>query len=222
MSEQKLSPPLETYWAQRLEEAAHALRDNSFAASVHATPHDAAVYLMTSVLHAGWQGSVGLGGSQTVVASGIVPLLKAKTGVSLIDTYDASLPRETIIEMRRQSLLTDLFITSSNAVTMSGQLVNLDKIGNRVGAIHFGPRQVALFVGRNKLCDNLEQAWNRVKKVASPINAIRLNTKTPCIKTSRCSECKSPERICNVWTVTEKCFPVERIHVLLINQDVGF
>ncbi len=222
MSEAKPLPPKENYWAIRLRQAAEALQANNFDATIHAAPRDAAAHLMEAVLPAGWTGSVGLGGSQTVIASGILDMLKARPGVNLIDTYDRSRPREEIIEMRRQSLLADLFIASSNAVTMAGQLLNLDMIGNRVGAIHFGPRKVALFVGRNKLCDTMEQARERVKHLASPMNTMRIGSKTPCVKTARCSECKSPERICNVWTVTEKSYPPQRIHVLLINQDLGF
>ncbi len=215
-------PPIEAYWAIRLEQAAEALRNNNFAASVHATPKEAAVYLMESVLPADWKGRVGLGGSQTVAASGIVGMLKDRPGAEVIDTYAPGAAPEQALEMRRQSLLTDLFLTSSNAVTMAGHLLNLDRTGNRVGAIHFGPRKVALFVGRNKLCDSMEQARERVKHLASPMNAMRIGCKTPCVKTARCMDCKSPDRICNVWTVTEKSFPAQRIHVLLINQDVGY
>ncbi len=215
-------PPKEAYWAIRLEQAAQALRDNNFAADVYATPKEAAEHLLENVLPPDWKGSVGLGGSQTVVASGLVDMLKARPGVTVLDTYDKSKSSEELGELRRRSLLTDLFVASSNAVTMAGHLLNLDRTGNRVGGIHFGPRKVALFVGRNKLCDSMEQARERVKHLASPMNAMRIGCRTPCVKAARCMDCKSPDRICSVWTMTEKSFPAQRIHVLLINQDVGY
>jgi hypothetical protein len=127
-----------------------------------------------------------------------------------------------MLERRRQSLLVDLFITSSNAVTESGQLVNLDMYGNRIGGITFGPKHVIILVGRNKIVGDLKDAIYRVKNYAAPVNAMRLDKKTPCVKTSYCEECKSPDRICNTWTITEKSFPKGRVRVVLINQDLGF
>ena len=125
------------------------------------------------------------------------------------------------LERRRQALLTDLFITGTNAVTEYGQLVNLDMIGNRVGAITFGPKSVVVMVGRNKIVPDLEEAMLRIKNTVAPANAMRLDKKTPCAKTSHCVECSSPDRICNTWTITEKSFPKERIKVVLINEDLG-
>ena len=127
-----------------------------------------------------------------------------------------------MIERRRQALLVDLFITSTNAVTESGQLVNLDMIGNRIGGITFGPINVIILVGRNKIVADLKEAIFRVKNYVAPANAMRLDKKTPCVKTAYCEECKSPDRICNTWTITEKSFPKGRVKVVLINQDLGF
>ncbi len=92
---------------------------------------------------------------------------------------------------------------------------------NRVAAIAFGPRYVVIVVGRNKIVPDLEEAMLRVKNFAAPANAMRLDKKTPCVKTSRCEECKSPDRICNTWTITEKSFPKGRIKIVLINADLG-
>ena len=141
--------------------------------------------------------------------------------VGLVDTFDKTVSREEGWERRRQSLLADLFITGTNAVTESGMLVNLDMIGNRVGGITFGPKNVIILVGRNKIVSALEDAMMRIKNYTAPANAIRLNMKTPCVKTSYCEECKSKERICNTWAITEKSFPKGRIKVVLINEDLG-
>ena len=103
-----------------------------------------------------------------------------------------------------------------------GKLVNLDMVGNRTAAITFGPRHVIICVGRNKLVPNVAAAMERIKNYAAPINAIRHSgIKTPCIKTGHCMDCKSLDRICNSWTITEKCWPRHRIRVILIHQDLG-
>ncbi|MCP4687236.1 MAG: lactate utilization protein, partial [Desulfobacterales bacterium] len=117
--------------------------------------------------------------------------------------------------------LVDLFITGANAVTETGALVNLDMIGNRVGGITFGPGSVIIFAGRNKIVPDIKAAMHRIKNYAAPANAIRHKMKTPCAKTGRCMDCKSPGRICNVWTITQKSFPTGRIKVILINDDLG-
>jgi hypothetical protein len=118
-------------------------------------------------------------------------------------------------------MLVDLYLTGTNAVTEDGQLVNLDMIGNRVAAITFGPRKVVVVVGRNKVVPDLETAMYRIKDYAAPANTMRLDMKTPCVKTSVCADCSSPARICNYWTITEKSFPKHRIAVILINEDLG-
>jgi hypothetical protein len=126
-----------------------------------------------------------------------------------------------MLERRRQALLVDLFITGTNAITESGQLVNLDMIGNRIGALTFGPKWVIILVGRNKLVANLDDAMYRIKNYVAPANSMRLDKKTPCVKTSFCEACQSPDRICNTWTITEKSFPKGRVKVVLINEDLG-
>jgi L-lactate utilization protein LutB len=126
------------------------------------------------------------------------------------------------LERRRQALLADLFFTGSNAVTETGLLVNLDMVGNRVAGITFGPKHVVLFIGRNKIVPTLDDAMQRVKNYAAPANAIRHpGLKTPCMKTAVCMDCSSPDRICNTWCITEKCFPKGRIKIILVNQDLG-
>jgi L-lactate utilization protein LutB len=157
----------------------------------------------------------------TFTTSGIYDAIKKMPGLEVLDTYDKTLTPEQILELRRKALLVDLFITGTNAVTETGMLINLDMLGNRAGAITFGPKNVVILVGRNKIVPDLDEAMFRVKNYAAPANAIRLDKKTPCAKTSYCEECKSPDRICNVWSITEKSFPKGRIRVILINQDLG-
>jgi len=125
------------------------------------------------------------------------------------------------MEKRRAALLVDLFIMGTNAITQEGELVNLDMIGNRVGGLIFGPKNVVILVGRNKIVPDLEAAMGRIKNYVAPINTKRLGKKTPCVKTSYCEECQSEERICNAWTIIQKSFPKKRVKVVLINEDLG-
>ena len=145
----------------------------------------------------------------------------AESELEVLDTFDKKISSEEMIERRRKALLVDLFITGTNAITETGQLVNLDMIGNRIGALTFGPKWVIVLVGRNKLAADLDEAMFRVKNFVAPVNSMRLDKKTPCVKTSYCQECKSPDRICNTWTITEKAFPKGRVKIVLINEDLG-
>jgi hypothetical protein len=119
-------------------------------------------------------------------------------------------------------LLVDFFVTGTNAITLDGKLVNLDGLGNRVAGICFGPKKVILVVGLNKVAPDLESAIARVKHHAAPINAIRLNRATPCVETGLCIDCKSPERICYMWSIIEGHMLAGRIHVKLVGEDLGY
>lgn len=217
-----MSDAINTYWELRLKEVAQALEDNKFDAIVAANSAEACKIIQDDIIPAVKPQSVSWGGSLSVVGSGVYAALKDCTDFQVLDTYDKSLSPEEMVERRRQALLVDLFITGTNAVTEDGWLVNLDMIGNRVGAINFGPRNVIIVVGRNKIVPGLEQAMDRIKDYVAPVNAMRLNKKTPCRKTGVCHDCSSPDRICNVWTITEKSFPKGRIRVVLVNEDLGF
>ncbi len=210
------------YWNLRLQDVAEALKENNFAVSVVDDGAEARRVVLEEIVPALKPKSVSWGGSLTMVGTGVYDALKDRHDFEVIDTYDKSLTPEAMVERRRQALLSDLFITGSNAVTEDGWLVNLDMIGNRVGAINFGPRNVVIIMGRNKVVPGLEQAMDRIKDYVAPVNAMRLKKKTPCSKTGICHDCSSPDRICNVWTVTEKSFPKGRVHVILVNEDMGF
>jgi L-lactate utilization protein LutB len=216
-----MDKPIENYWQIRLKETKSALEANNFDVFLAEDLASAKKIVLEQILPAAGAKSVSWGGSMTYLTTGLYEVLKKKPGLEILDTYDRSLTTEESYELRRKALLADLFITGTNAVTEDGLLVNLDMIGNRACAINFGPKHVILLVGRNKIVGDLEEAMQRVKNYAAPVNAMRLDKKTPCVKTSYCEECKSPDRICNVWTITEKSFPKGRIKVILINQDLG-
>lgn len=166
--------------------------------------------------------TVSWGDSGTMKATGVPEELRRRPELILIDTFDPNMSRKQKIYWRRQALTADLFLTGSNALTQQGQLVNLDMIGNRVGGITFGPKNVVLFIGKNKITSSLEEAMHRIRTVAAPKNAMRHEGfRTPCRQTGVCMDCNSPDRICNAWTITEKSYPAGRIKIILIDQDLG-
>jgi L-lactate utilization protein LutB len=217
-----MDKPIENYWKLRLADLKTALESNNFDVYLADDCQAACSIVLEEIIPKLNAKSVSWGGSVTFqVASGVYEQLKDHPDLDVLDTYDKKLSDEQKQELRRQALLVDLFITGTNAVTESGQLVNLDMYGNRIGALTFGPKWVIILVGRNKLAVNLDEAMYRVKNYAAPSNAMRLDKKTPCVKTSFCEECKSPDRICNTWTITEKSFPKGRVKIVLINEDLG-
>lgn len=213
--------PIKHYWQLRLEVLKETLEKNRFEAHVAADEQEAVQLAMEQIIPAAAPRKISWGGSMTFAQSGLFQLLKERNDFEIINTFDKSVSKEESYERRRQALLTDLFITGTNAVTEKGQLVNLDMIGNRVGALTFGPKAVIVLAGRNKLVSTLEAAMDRIKQFAAPANVLRLDKKTPCSKIGQCQDCSSPDRICNNWTITEKSFPNGRIKIILINQDLG-
>jgi L-lactate utilization protein LutB len=219
--EAPMDKPLEHYWTKRLADLQQTLEANNFDVYTAADSAAAQRIVMDEILPKCGARSVGWGGSMTVAGTGLFQAVKARADIEMVDTLDKQVSAEEFFERRRKSLLVDLFITGTNAVTEDGQLVNLDMFGNRVAALTFGPRHVVVIVGRNKIVPSLDEAMFRVKNIAAPANAMRLDKKTPCVKTSYCDECKSPDRICNTWTITEKSYPKGRVKVVLVNQDLG-
>ncbi len=214
--------PIENYWKTRLMELKETLTENNFEVFVADNTDEAKSLVLEKIISEIAPKSISWGGSLTFVATGLYDILKKNNDFRILDTYDKALSPEDSLERRRQSLLVDLFITGTNAVTETGQLVNLDMIGNRIGALTFGPKHVIILVGRNKIVPDLDEAMLRIKNYAAPVNTMRLDKKTPCAKTSFCEDCKSPDRICNTWTITEKSFPKKRVKIILINKDLGF
>ena len=161
-------------------------------------------------------------GSGTATDMGLWEDIKNLPNVKLIDPYEPGIAPEKGLERRRQGLTADVMVASSNAITLDGKLVNLDGMGNRVAAITFGPKKVILLVGMNKVVSDLESAMARVKHRAATINNIRYGLKNPCVETGLCSDCKTPQRICNAWGIIEGHMIQNRIHVKLIGENLGY
>jgi len=212
------------YWQIRLTELKEVLEANNFEVFIAENSIEAKEIVLKDLLPRTGSKSVSYGGSITFRATGLYKAVKNTPGLEFIEPFEEKRTpegREKRMEMMRQSLLVDLYITGTNAVTETGKLVNLDMFGNRVAGITFGPRTVVILIGRNKIVPDLEAAMFRVKNYVAPVNAMHEGQNTPCTETSHCSECKSPDRICNVWSIIEKCFPKGRIKVILVNEDLG-
>lgn len=216
-----MDKPIENYWKLRLADVKLALEANNFEVYLAEDTNHANAIVLEDLLPKLNPETVSWGGSVTFTDSGLYKELSENSDLKVLDTFDQKLKDEQKHELRRKALLADLFIAGTNAITETGQLVNLDMVGNRVGALTFGPKWVILMIGRNKIVTNLDEAMYRIKNYVAPTNCMRLDKKTPCVKTSYCEECKGPDRICNTWTITEKSFPKGRIKVILINEDLG-
>jgi hypothetical protein len=161
-------------------------------------------------------------GSMTAVYMDLWQEIAKIPKVEIIDPFRPGLSFEDSIEPRRKGLLADIMITSTNAITLDGKLINLDGLGNRVAAMIFGPKKVILTVGMNKVVPDLETAMARTKHYAAPVNAMRMNIKTPCAETGICVDCKTPARFCNIWSVIEAQRIRGRIHVKIIGENLGY
>lgn len=216
-----MNKSLDSFWLLRLEKLKKNLEANQFEAFLADTADHAKNVVLTEIIPNTQPGSLAWGGSMSFKSTGLYDELKGDQRYILFDNFKKGLPFEEDMKLRHQGLQADLYITGTNAVTDSGQLVNLDMIGNRVAAITFGPKNVVIIVGRNKIVPDIEQAMNRIKNIAAPANSLRLKMKTPCTKSGQCENCQATTRICNVWTIHEKSFPKGRIKVVLVNEDLG-
>ena len=161
--------------------------------------------------------SVTMGGAMSAHEIGLVKALKSGS-YNFID-------RDAYADRRAAMLAAydaDVFLSSVNAMTEDGELVNIDGNANRVSAIAQGPKKVVFIVGMNKVCSDLDGAMKRARNVAAPINAQRFGLSTPCAKTGACMNCKSPDTICCQFLITRYSKHKDRIHVILVNDNIGF
>lgn len=164
--------------------------------------------------------SVSWGGSMTIRDMGLTQALHERD-YTVIDRDLGKTPEE-VAELHRKGLLADYFLTSTNAISEDGVLVNIDGTGNRLAAICFGPKNVIVICGMNKVAKDVDAAIKRARSYAAPINSMRFMGKTPCAITGKCHNCTSTECICNQILITRVCRPAQRIKVILVGEDMGF
>lgn len=165
--------------------------------------------------------TVSFGGSMTLEETGMLTALRHDPNIHLIDRATAKSPEETK-QMYHDALSADFFFMSTNAITADGELVNIDGTGNRVAALIYGPENVIIMAGMNKVAANIDEALSRVHNTATPMNCKRLNKKTPCSTTGVCADCLSPDCICNQVVITRRSGIENRIKVILIGEELGY
>lgn len=164
--------------------------------------------------------SVTWGGSMTLKECGLMDALR-QSSYELIDRAEATTPEESRLMYGRQ-VLADYFLMSSNAVTIDGELINLDGHANRVACLCCGPKNVIVIAGMNKVSASIEDAIKRVRNFAAPPNTVRLGKKTPCAVTGHCGDCYSPDCICSQLVITRRSSIPNRIKVILVGEELGY
>lgn len=165
--------------------------------------------------------TVGFGGSQTTLNMGLADAV-TKAGGIILNHNGLGLTQEQRIEIMRQQQVCDVFISSTNSITLDGALCNVDGHGNRISAMIFGPRKVVIIAGTNKICKDETAAWERVKAVAAPLNMKRLNRPNPCTTTGQCMDCNLPTRGCNAYLTLRKKPSLTDFTVIIVGEDLGY
>jgi hypothetical protein len=164
--------------------------------------------------------SITWGGSATIRDTGVTAMLK--NGNYLVYDRDEAKNDEEKHAIYRKAFSCDYYLASANAISEDGEIVNIDGDGNRIAAITWGPEHVILIVGMNKICQDLDSAIKRARSTAAPINMARFDLKTPCQKDGRCHDCKSPDCICNYFSIIRSSHPAHRHIVILLDGKWGF
>lgn len=163
--------------------------------------------------------TVGWGGAMSANQIGLMEALHAGN-YRPIDREKCATPEEKL-QAAKDSMFADVFLTGANGLSLDGEMVNIDGTGNRVAAIVYGPKEVLVIAGMNKVCDTLEDAITRARTVAAPLNQQRFQMNNPCTVTGSCADCKSETCICNQILITRHCRPVGRIKFILVGEDLG-
>lgn len=208
--------PVELYYQKNAEVLVKNLRSRQFEAWYCPTRQEALEKAL-SLMPAGC--SVGWGGATSAAQIGLIDAVRQSNYLVFDREQVSAEERETIIT---KCMGADVFVTGANALSLDGQMVNIDGIGNRVAAIIYGPKNVIVIAGMNKVCPDLDSAIARARTVAAPINQQRFLGDTPCAITGACCDCKSPDCICNHIVITRHCLPAGRIKFILVGETLGF
>lgn len=211
-----MSGPKEKYYDKRGELLVKNLRSRYFDAFYCKTKEEALEKALELIPRGA---TVGWGGAMSAKQIGLLDAMN-QGEYNAIDRDKTTSPEERIQAMKR-CLLADVFITGANALSMDGQMVNMDGVGNRVAAIVYGPESVIVVVGMNKVMDTLEAAVIRTRTIAAPMNKQRFASQTPCEVTGTCGDCRSEGCICNQLLITRNSKPAGRIKVILVGEDLG-
>jgi len=209
--------PQQKYYSMRAEKVINSLQKRRMLGYYCQTKQEAlnkALEIITPKSTVSW------GGSQSIFEIGLIEKLK-EGDYTLFDRAKAK-TQEEINEVYRKAFSADYYLMSSNAITLDGKLINIDGNSNRVAALVYGPSNVIIIAGMNKVVDNEELAMKRARNIAAPVNAIRLNTNTPCVTTGSCHDCKEAQCICCNIVITRMSRVQNRIKVILVGEELGF
>ena len=212
-----MATPIDKYYQKRGEILVKNLKARHFDAWYCDTKEEALAKAL-ELIPAG--STVGWGGALSAQQIGLMDALN-KGNYAAIDRDRCATPEEKA-QAARESMFADFFLTGANALSLDGQMVNIDGAGNRVSAIIFGPKNVLVIAGMNKVMDDLDAAVNRARTVAAPMNKQRFDPNTPCAVTGSCADCKVEGCICNHIVITRHCRPVGRIKFILVGEPLGF
>ena len=202
-----------------MEEILKKLESNGIIPSYFATKEAAKEEILKRIP---LEATVGIGGSVTLREMDILDSL-AERGTEYFDHWKPGLSKEEIMEVKRKQVTADYFLTSTNALTRDGKLVNIDNTGNRVAAMIFGPKHVIVVAGENKIVDDFPAAIKRIKEKVVPRNTSRRGDDTPCAKGRPCTDCNSPDRLCRVTSIIEKkTRGVETFSVVIVGEPLGY
>lgn len=217
MSYSQLGEVWQAYIRARCTTAVKALGKREFDARFYPTREE----VVRAVLEAVPPGdAVGCGGSWTVRQLGLMEALRERGNRVLAHEPDMDFAEAT--RVRKEALLCQVYLCSSNAVSMRGELVNTDGMGNRVAGMSYGPGMVIVVAGYNKLVPDLDAAFERIREVAAPVNAMRYGVDVPCVEKGRCYDCTAPASICRITTIIRQRPIMTDFKVFLVGESLGF
>jgi hypothetical protein len=206
------------YIQERAQQAVEALKKHGFAAIFSPDRSEAKKEILKLIPESA---NIGLGGSMTLREMGL-PQHFVEQGHTTFDHWKPGLAPDQVMEVRRAQLACDVFLTSVNAITLDGEIVSIDGIGNRVSAMTFGPRKVIIAAGANKIVKDLPSALRRAKEVAAPLSLRETGLPLPCVQTGICADCDSPLRMCRATVILERKPLNTNITVVIVGEELGF
>jgi len=201
-----------------VDEAVKSLQNHGFEARFFETGDEAVHFIMDQ---AKTSQTVGVGGSKTIRELGVLEML-GNAGKTVYDNWKLKAGTPEELQCRRAQMTADLFLSSANAVTMTGEIVNKEASGNRTNSMTFGPQHVIIVVGLNKIVPDIGAAFDRIEQIAAPVRAMGMGRKTPCVQTGVCMDCDSPERICCITSILHRKPYFTKITVAILNESLGY